>query len=212
MLGDRSEKIICARVEHGYVRSRAGGDDADDFAADDLFAGAGLLHLVADGDLESGADEARDVAVSGVIGNAAHRNRLALFAIARGQRNLQFARGQQRVFVEEFVEIAEAEEQQRVRVARFDRVVLLHQGRSEEHTSELQSHLNLVCRLLLEKKKKTNCRRPQRSAAQFGRPTYQDPSIRVAYKPLGSRRPRPLTPIITYFPQTSDRAARCLAP
>src|SRR5467141_4933006 len=26
--------------------------------------------------------------------------------------------------------------------------------RSEEHTSELQSHLNIVCRLLLEKKKK----------------------------------------------------------
>src|SRR5260370_4078523 len=28
-------------------------------------------------------------------------------------------------------------------------------ARSEEHTSELQSHLNLVCRLLLEKKKKS---------------------------------------------------------
>src|SRR5260370_31554679 len=28
-------------------------------------------------------------------------------------------------------------------------------NRSEEHTSELQSHLNLVCRLLLEKKKKS---------------------------------------------------------
>src|SRR5688572_31528258 len=28
------------------------------------------------------------------------------------------------------------------------------QGRSEEHTSELQSQSNLVCRLLLEKKKK----------------------------------------------------------
>src|SRR5260370_19318205 len=28
--------------------------------------------------------------------------------------------------------------------------------RSEEHTSELQSHLNLVCRLLLEKKKTKN--------------------------------------------------------
>src|SRR5438477_8622328 len=27
--------------------------------------------------------------------------------------------------------------------------------RSEEHTSELQSHVNLVCRLLLEKKKNT---------------------------------------------------------
>src|SRR2546422_4154064 len=29
-----------------------------------------------------------------------------------------------------------------------------HVGRSEEHTSELQSRLHLVCRLLLEKKKK----------------------------------------------------------
>src|SRR5438034_6764876 len=28
--------------------------------------------------------------------------------------------------------------------------------RSEEHTSELQSHSDLVCRLLLEKKKKNN--------------------------------------------------------
>src|SRR5260370_32454998 len=35
--------------------------------------------------------------------------------------------------------------------------------RSEEHTSELQSHLNLVCRLLLEKKKITedSCRYPR---------------------------------------------------
>src|SRR5260370_9855348 len=29
--------------------------------------------------------------------------------------------------------------------------------RSEEHTSELQSHLNLLCRLLLEKKKVSHC-------------------------------------------------------
>src|SRR5688572_31687747 len=33
--------------------------------------------------------------------------------------------------------------------------VLLMPLRSEEHTSELQSQSNLVCRLLLEKKKKT---------------------------------------------------------
>src|SRR2546422_7791047 len=31
---------------------------------------------------------------------------------------------------------------------------LRERGRSEEHTSELQSRLHLVCRLLLEKKKK----------------------------------------------------------
>src|SRR2546427_6725841 len=46
-------------------------------------------------------------------------------------------------------------------VAEPDRQRLAHeladdagQGRSEEHTSELQSQSNLVCRLLLEKKKK----------------------------------------------------------
>src|SRR5260370_27584462 len=39
-------------------------------------------------------------------------------------------------------------------------------NRSEEHTSELQSHLNLVCRLLLQKKK----HREGRRMAQFGFP------------------------------------------
>src|SRR5437588_5156505 len=34
------------------------------------------------------------------------------------------------------------------------RLRLLSKARSEEHTSELQSHSDLVCRLLLEKKKK----------------------------------------------------------
>src|SRR3989442_9108527 len=34
-------------------------------------------------------------------------------------------------------------------------VAVAHRGRSEEHTSELQSRPHLVCRLLLEKKKIT---------------------------------------------------------
>src|ERR1019366_10801842 len=38
-------------------------------------------------------------------------------------------------------------------------IVYCHRHRSEEHTSELQSLTNLVCRLLLEKKKQ---KRPQR--------------------------------------------------
>src|SRR4051812_49817634 len=42
--------------------------------------------------------------------------------------------------------------------------------RSEEHTSELQSHVNLVCRLLLEKKKSRNIR---------GRPDVSRNRIRV---------------------------------
>src|SRR2546429_5533143 len=49
--------------------------------------------------------------------------------------------------------------------------------RSEEHTSELQSRLHLVCRLLLEKKKKSNARTQIRA-----RPTQ-----RRASPPLTSR-------------------------
>src|SRR2546430_10902064 len=37
------------------------------------------------------------------------------------------------------------------------------QHRSEEHTSELQSQSNLVCRLLLEKKKKSSTDDPEQS-------------------------------------------------
>src|SRR2546422_7642093 len=37
--------------------------------------------------------------------------------------------------------------------ARYARTKMLRDWRSEEHTSELQSRLHLVCRLLLEKKK-----------------------------------------------------------
>src|SRR5260221_10522830 len=40
-------------------------------------------------------------------------------------------------------------------VAGGDGKALAAQVRSEEHTSELQSHSDLVCRLLLEKKKNT---------------------------------------------------------
>src|SRR5260221_4594752 len=36
------------------------------------------------------------------------------------------------------------------------RLALCQECRSEEHTSELQSHSDLVCRLLLEKKKTTS--------------------------------------------------------
>src|SRR5260370_3011296 len=43
---------------------------------------------------------------------------------------------------------------QRIAAARQAFAHLAVVGRSEEHTSELQSHLNLVCRLLLEKKKR----------------------------------------------------------
>src|SRR5260370_18967443 len=53
-------------------------------------------------------------------------------------------------------------------------------SRSEEHTSELQSHLNLVCRLLLEKKK----RNPSRSNLD----TRRSKMTAVDYHHAGPRR------------------------
>src|SRR2546422_6656076 len=50
--------------------------------------------------------------------------------------------------------------------------------RSEEHTSELQSRLHLVCRLLLEKKKKKN-----QCKSSFGtKPTQRHKLVAVASK------------------------------
>src|SRR5574341_1986108 len=46
-------------------------------------------------------------------------------------------------------------------------------GRSEEHTSELQSPTNLVCRLLLEKKKKIRTGQQQEKHKQSGHRTEQ---------------------------------------
>src|ERR1039457_660696 len=48
---------------------------------------------------------------------------------------------------------------------------LVHIRRSEEHTSELQSPCNLVCRLLLEKKKKL------RPDSQYALPQQRAPNV-----------------------------------
>src|SRR5437667_6387564 len=45
-----------------------------------------------------------------------------------------------------------------------------HWQRSEEHTSELQSHHDLVCRLLLEKKKKTRKQTTEQNVAHHREP------------------------------------------
>src|SRR5437867_10762427 len=62
--------------------------------------------------------------------------------------------------------------------ARAREQVRRYLGRSEEHTSELQSPYDLVCRLLLEKKKKrTNL---NRRATPHGARTKESPAQRAA--------------------------------
>src|SRR5260370_23142456 len=82
---------------------------------------------------------------------------------------------------------------------------LVQRGRSEEHTSELQSHLNLVCRLLLEKKK-TDCnhhtqlsyrkRKTNYVAVFSSHPTY---ACLCTGRPLTISNPVRLTHSCLYF-------------
>src|SRR5690348_18220411 len=55
------------------------------------------------------------------------------------------------------------------------RTVATADARSEEHTSELQSPVQLVCRLLLEKKNAGRERRLRRQPARAGHPPAPDP-------------------------------------
>src|SRR2546430_9071862 len=55
--------------------------------------------------------------------------------------------------------------------------------RSEEHTSELQSQSNLVCRLLLEKKKSRPIVHRRRSPLRLPSPGWTEPSIRTDVTP-----------------------------
>ena len=64
-----------------------------------------------------------------MVGHAAHGDGRALFLVAGGERDFEFARGGDGVFEEELVEIAQAEEQQGVRELLLDAVVLPHQRR-----------------------------------------------------------------------------------
>src|SRR5256886_10405978 len=57
-------------------------------------------------------------------------------------------------------------------LAYFDLVRCFGDVRSEEHTSELQSQSNLVCRLLLEKKKKIHRRSAYLSSDYVSSPEY----------------------------------------
>src|SRR5262249_59844555 len=59
-------------------------------------------------------------------------------------------------------------------------------SRSEEHTSELQSLTNLVCRLLLEKKKKNHNEHPSTEPTDLRRPTHSCTAPHLHHRPIAS--------------------------
>src|SRR5438034_3534443 len=78
-------------------------------------------------------------------------------------------------------------------------------GRSEEHTSELQSHSDLVCRLLLEKKK-TNNDTPRHSSAR----TNAASRLKAAGTPSGDIDGAGQTVAAARSPRSADYAHAAL--
>src|SRR5260370_6638267 len=86
---------------------------------------------------------------------------------------------------------------------------IVDEVRSEEHTSELQSHLNLVCRLLLEKKNDHSHRRPYAYPPPLFRPATRARNILSTHSAgvrlrrhwrLSSRVLRPVVGVLAHRP------------
>src|SRR3989475_4301876 len=75
---------------------------------------------------------------------------------------------------------------------RGDVVILVH--RSEEHTSEIQSQSNLVCRLLLEKKKERHTAGPPPQTSDPAKARIRDGAREQPFAPSAPPAPPPRRP------------------
>ena len=134
---DATEEVAAPVVEACAVDDRAGRDDADDIALDKALGERRVLGLLADGDLVALGDQARDVGVARMIGNAAHRRLILrrLAAVAGRQRQIELARGELSILVEHLVEVAQAEKEDRILILFLDLQILLHHRRDLGHDS-----------------------------------------------------------------------------
>src|SRR5256886_10959279 len=84
--------------------------------------------------------------------------------------------------------------------SRKSRPMMSPMKRSEEHTSELQSQSNLVCRLLLEKKKNERCLSRARVEAERSERADAPPTLHLAG--------RALTPLVGPQATTTSASSR----
>ena len=128
--GHRQQEGRFAGVEIAGIGERPRRDDAHHLAADDPLGLLRVFHLLADGHPVALLDQPGDVAVGGVMGHAAHRHgRTGGVLRSRGQGQVEGARRHQRVFVEELVEVAHAEQHERERILALGLEILPHRGR-----------------------------------------------------------------------------------
>ena len=126
------EIVVAPLVQHGAFGDGAGGDNAGDVPFDQTFGRGRVFHLLTDGHLVALGHQTGNVALAGVVGNAAHGNPvgivLGLGAVPAGEGQVQFPGSGAGIFVEHLVEVAETEKENAVRMIVFDLPVLLHHG------------------------------------------------------------------------------------
>jgi len=127
--GDRQQQVVATLFEQRGIRHRAWGDHAHDLALDQALRRSRVADLFADRDRLAELHEPGEISLDGVIRHASHRDRCACRCTALGQRDVEQACGLARIVVEQLVEVAHAEQHERVRIFRLCGEILAHQWR-----------------------------------------------------------------------------------
>ena len=122
------ESVFLARQDVVAQRN-ARRDEFDDAPLDDFLRRFGVLELFADCHALPGADQFRKIGVDGMVREAGQFDVRGRAVGPARQRDAEYLAGLDRVLAERLVEVAHAEQQDRVAVHRLDAVVLLHQRR-----------------------------------------------------------------------------------
>ena len=123
------EQAARARVEQARVGHRARRHDPRHLALDRALRRRRVAELLDDHHRLAQAHQSREVLLDRVVRHARHRDRRAGGLAARGERDVEQARGALGVVVEELVEVAHPVEHELVRMLGLDAEVLLHHRR-----------------------------------------------------------------------------------
>ena len=123
---ETKQRVVCAFVEQRFVAYRAGRNHPHNFALNGAFTRRWVAYLFADCHRDACSNKLGEIPVGGVVGDAAHGYWLAARLAARGERDVEYARGYFSVFVKELIKIAHAIKQEAVGVLCLDAEVLLH--------------------------------------------------------------------------------------
>ena len=127
-----AQVVAALGAEAGLVDNGARGNDADDVPLHKALGGGGILRLLADGHLIALGNEAGNIGVGGVVGDAAHGDLvvkgLGLVLVAGGQGQIQLSGRRAGVGAEHLVEVAQTEEQNGVGILLLDLHILAHHG------------------------------------------------------------------------------------